>query len=106
MSKELDPFAKDNKLAESNKELEDKLYKQHYCFVKIGCVIRKMELLGIYQIPYGSFEVGVWTEKKFSPRLLLHWKEYKTKWALTKGELLWKKYMLLKPKMATYIITI
>ena len=83
----MSPFAKDMKLAEANKELERKLYEQSYCFVKIGCVIRKMTLLGIYQVPYGSFDVGVWTGEKFSPRLTLRWKEYKTKWGLTKEDL-------------------
>ena len=83
----LSAFSKDIKLAEANKELESKLYKQSYCFVKIGCVIRKMRLLGIYQVPYGSFDVGIWTGEKFSPRLTLRWKECKTKWGLTKEEL-------------------
>ncbi len=73
-----------------NKELEEKVYKQKYVYVKTGCVIRKLELISITMFPYGEFTVGKFNDKKlrYEPRLTLNWTDYKKKWALTKEELL------------------
>ena len=73
------------KSSDANRELEDKVYKQKYVYVKMGSTIKRFNLVSIDMFPYGLFTVGY--GKDYKNRLQLKWEDYKKIWGLTKGEL-------------------
>lgn len=74
--------------SDANRELESKVKKQDYVYIKCCLRIIKVNLMSIVVFPYGTFEVGNWNGKIYKNRTTLNWEDYGKTWALTKEELL------------------